>query len=88
MWGFQGSSDMVGQQLSSASDYLEKEVGEAAKCQDLFQRIQTYEKVHPVSFKVPPPHPSQQKPTITMSGRHSNNTFSSRGPTIMHRPPH
>jgi hypothetical protein len=44
---------MVGQQLSSASEYLEKEVGEAAKCQDLFQRIQTYEKVHPVSFKVP-----------------------------------
>ncbi len=48
----QGSSDLVGQQLGSASSYLEKETAEVAKCQDLFQRIQTYEKVHPVSFKV------------------------------------
>ena len=45
--------------LPSTQEYLEKEVVEAAKCQDLFLRIQKYEQIHPVSLKVSPsPFPS------------------------------
>ena len=48
---FQGGGGEAGQ-LASTQEYLEKEVVEAAKCQDLFLRIQKYEQIHPVSLKV------------------------------------
>ena len=49
---FQGGAEIASHQLAGTSDYLEKEIAEATKCQELFVRIQNYEKVHPVSFKV------------------------------------
>lgn len=48
----QGGAEIASQQLMSTADYLEKEIAEQAKCQKMFARIQTYEKLHPVSFKV------------------------------------
>ena len=53
---FQGGGGEAGQLLST-QEYLEKEVVEAAKCQDLFLRIQKYEQIHPVSLKVRPSSP-------------------------------
>ena len=49
---------MVGQPLMSTPEYLELEMKEVAKCQDLFQRIIKYEALHPVSLKVTIPFPA------------------------------
>lgn len=48
----QGAPEMQRLPLIGTPEYLEKEVAEAAKCQDLFHQIQKYERAHPVSLKV------------------------------------